>query len=113
MRAGYGDGVFEREAVGHERGGVSAGSMRFGDGAVNAGREAEVVGVEDEAGAGRHARVSVREFSVRDPRAPAAMPLRGDVWVERVSQRGEGRLPPIGRASADGPVAQIAVFPGG
>jgi hypothetical protein len=52
--AGDGDGVVECGAVGHESGGgEGAGAMQFEDGAVDAGGETEVVGVEDEAGGHR------------------------------------------------------------
>jgi hypothetical protein len=52
--AGDGDGVVEGGAVGHEGGGgEGSGGVEFGDGAVDAGGEAEVVSVEDEAGGHR------------------------------------------------------------
>ena len=48
---GDGDGVVERRAGGHEGcRGEGAGLMKLGDGAIDAGGEAEVVRVEDEAG---------------------------------------------------------------
>ena len=54
VRAGDCDGVVERGAGGHEgSGGECACGMEFGDGAVDAGGETEVVGVEDEAGGHR------------------------------------------------------------
>ena len=54
------DGVLECGAGGHEGGrGEDAGGVEFGDGAVDAEGEAEVVGVEDEAGG--HAGVIVVE----------------------------------------------------
>ena len=50
LRVGDADGVVKGRAVGHEGGGgESAGGVQFGDGAIDAGGEAEVVGVEDEA----------------------------------------------------------------
>ena len=52
MRASDGDGVVKGGARGHQCGrGESAGGGEFGDGAVDAASEAEVVGVEDQAGA--------------------------------------------------------------
>ncbi len=48
---GDGDGVVEGRAGGHESGGgEGAGLVKLGDGAVDAGSEAEVVGVDDESG---------------------------------------------------------------
>ena len=48
---GDGDGVVEGGAGGHEGGGgEGAGLVELGDGAVDAGGEAEVVRVDDEAG---------------------------------------------------------------
>ena len=48
---GDGDGIGKSWAGGHEGGGgEDSGGVEFADGAVDAGSEAEVVGVEDEAG---------------------------------------------------------------
>jgi hypothetical protein len=59
MGEGEGDGVVEGEAVGHEGGGgEDAAQVEFKDGAIDAEGEAEVVGVEDEAGG--HASSSVK-----------------------------------------------------
>ena len=52
--AGDGDGVVEGWAGGHEGGGgEDSGGVEFADGAVDGRGEAEVVGVEDEAGGHR------------------------------------------------------------
>ena len=51
---GDGDGVVEGRAGGHEGGGgEGAGLVKLGDGAVDAGSEAEVVRVDDESGSHR------------------------------------------------------------
>ncbi len=46
---GDGDGIAEERGRGHEgRGGERVALVEFGDGAIDAGGEAEVVGVDDE-----------------------------------------------------------------
>lgn len=51
MRAGYGDGVIEGWAVGHQGGGRKCAClMQFENGAIDSARESEVVCVDDEAG---------------------------------------------------------------
>ena len=84
MGVGDGDGVVERGAVGHQRGGGEApGGMEFCDSAIDARSEAEVVGVEDEAcrrvGAQRSGGCMWRRIgTVRDDElAPISMIRRG------------------------------------
>jgi hypothetical protein len=51
VRARDGDGVVKGGASGHQRGGgEDSGGVEFADSAIDARGEAEVVGVEDEAG---------------------------------------------------------------
>ena len=61
--AGDGDGVVEEGSGGHEGGGGErVGAMEFGDGAIDAGGEAEVVGVDDE---GHESRVQGSGYRVQ------------------------------------------------
>ena len=77
MGAGDADGIVERRTAGHERGGGEyPGLVQFGDGAIDAGGEAKVVSVEDEAcGHGEWSRIQ-KDGGQRGTRTPDILLVR-------------------------------------
>ena len=96
---GDGDGVVKEGPGGHESGGGErAGAMEFDDGAVDAGGEAEVVGVGDEGHVEqrtafsdqRSVRLSPRWQIAKDERNPSAQKNASASRLSRVSDSSRG-----------------------